>query len=58
MKYLLARCNRSLLTPPANWGIRLKIIGDRIRMFLDLQDPNPLVRGVDPALDPNPSLFS
>ncbi len=33
-------------------GIRIH----RNRMFLGLQDPNPLVRGMDP--DPDPSLFS
>jgi hypothetical protein len=32
-------------------GIRL-----RIRMFLGLQGPDPLVKGTDP--DPDPSLFS
>jgi hypothetical protein len=34
-------------------GIRIR---NRIRMFLDLPDQDPLVRGTDP--DPNPSLFS
>jgi hypothetical protein len=34
-------------------GIRIQI--RRIRMFLDLPDPDPLVRGADPA--PDPSLF-
>jgi hypothetical protein len=29
----------------------------RIRMFLDLQDPDPLVRCTDPALDPSPFLI-
>jgi hypothetical protein len=33
-------------------GIRIR----RIRMFLGLPDPDPLVRGTDP--DPDPSLFS
>jgi hypothetical protein len=33
-------------------GIRMR----RIRMFLGLLDPDPLVRGTDP--DPDPSLFS
>jgi hypothetical protein len=27
-------------------------LGIRIRMFLGLLDPNPLVRGTDPAPDP------
>ncbi len=31
------------------------VLGIRIRMFLGLQDPDPLVRGADPA--PDPSLF-
>jgi hypothetical protein len=35
-------------------GIRIQI--HRIRMFLGLPDPDPLVRGADPA--PDPSLFS
>jgi hypothetical protein len=29
-----------------------------IRMFLGLSDPDRLVRGMDPAPDPDPSLFS
>jgi hypothetical protein len=32
------------------------VLGIRIRMFLDLQDPDPVVRYTDPA--PDPSLFS
>jgi hypothetical protein len=35
-------------------GIRIR----RIRMFLGLPDPDPLIRGMDPAPDPYPSLFS
>jgi|LakMenEpi03Aug12_release.lakeMendotaPanAssembly.Ray.scaffolds.fasta_scaffold182749_2 hypothetical protein len=37
-------------------GIRIR----RIRMFLGLSDPDPLVRGTDPDPDPapDPSLFS
>jgi hypothetical protein len=30
----------------------------RIRMFLGLSDPDPLVRGTDPYPTPDPSLFS
>ena len=33
--------------------IRIRI--HRIHMFLDLQDPDPLVRGMDP--DPDPSII-
>ncbi len=40
-----ARCNQC-------WG------SDRIRMCLGLLDPDPLVRGTDPAPDPDPSFFS
>jgi hypothetical protein len=38
-------------------GIRIR---NRIRMFLGLPDPEPLVRGTDPDPDlaPDPSLFS
>jgi hypothetical protein len=32
-------------------GIRIRLI----RMFLGLQDPDPLVRGTDPDQDPDPS---
>jgi hypothetical protein len=32
------------------------VLGIRIRVFLDLPGPDPIVRGTDP--DPNPSLFS
>jgi hypothetical protein len=28
-----------------------------IHMFLGLPDPDPLVRGLDPALDPDPSII-
>jgi hypothetical protein len=31
------------------WGILI-----RIRMFLDLPDPDPLVRGTDPGTDSDP----
>ncbi len=36
------------------------MLGIRIRMFLDLldPDPHPLVRGTDPDQGPDPSLFS
>jgi hypothetical protein len=36
------------------------VLGIRIRMFLDLldPDPDPLVRGTDPNPVPDPSLFS
>jgi hypothetical protein len=38
-------------------------VGIRIRMFLGLPDPDPLVKGTDPdplvkGTDPEPSLFS
>ncbi len=33
------------------------VLGIRIRMFLGLPDPAPLVRGTDPDPDPDPSLF-
>jgi hypothetical protein len=33
------------------------VLGDP-DMFLGLPDPDPLVRGTDPAPDPDPSLFS
>jgi hypothetical protein len=29
----------------------------RIRMFLGLPDPDPLVRGTNPVLDPDPSII-
>jgi hypothetical protein len=29
---------------------KLLVLGIRIRMFLDLPDPDPLVRGTDPSL--------
>ncbi len=29
----------------------------RIRMFLGLSEPDPLVRGTDPAPDPDPSII-
>ncbi len=32
------------------------VLGIRIRMFLGLPEPDPLVRGTDP--DPDPSIFS
>jgi hypothetical protein len=35
-------------------GIRIR----SIRMFLGLPDPDPLIRGMDPAPDRYPSLFS
>ena len=39
--------------------IRLEpVLRIRIRMFLGLPDPEPLVRGVDPDPAPYPSLFS
>jgi hypothetical protein len=34
-------------------AISSAVLGIRIRMFLGLQDPDPLVRGAD--LDPDPS---
>jgi hypothetical protein len=34
------------------------VLGIRIRMFLGLPDPDPLVRGADPDPAPDPSLFS
>jgi hypothetical protein len=37
-------------------GIRKAVLGIRIRMFLGLANPGPLVRGTAP--DPDPSLFS
>ncbi len=37
-------------------SLYLPVLGIRIRMFLGLQDPYPLVRGTDPA--PDPSLFA
>ncbi len=45
------KCYQSLCWP---------VLGIRNRMFLGLQDPDmvPLVRGTDPALAPDPSLFS
>ncbi len=44
------------------WGLRassyrVKFI-NMVLAMLDLQDPDPLVRGMDPASDPDPSLFS
>jgi hypothetical protein len=30
----------------------------RIHMFLGLPDPDPLVRGMDPAPDPDPSIIT
>ena len=42
---------------PVREGVALlAVLGIRIRMFLGLSDPDPLVRGTDPA--PDPSLFS
>jgi hypothetical protein len=35
----------------------LPVLRIRIRMFLGLQDPDPLVRGMDPDLDPDPSII-
>ncbi len=37
-------------------GSGFQLLGIRIRMFLGLEDPGPLVRGTDPVQ--NPSLFS
>jgi hypothetical protein len=37
------------------FGIRIRNWIRRIRMFLGLTDPDPLVRGTDPA--PDPSFF-
>jgi hypothetical protein len=36
----------------------LTVLRIRIRMFLGLSDPEPVVRGMDPDLAPDPSLFS
>ncbi len=44
---------RELTHIPTLWQT---VVGNRIRMFLGLPDPDPLVRGMDP--DPDPSLFS
>jgi hypothetical protein len=35
----------------------LRIRIHQIHMFLDLPDPDPLVRGMDPDLDPDPSII-
>jgi hypothetical protein len=35
-----------------------QVLGIRIRMFSGPPDPDPLVRVTDPALAPDPSLFS
>jgi hypothetical protein len=44
------------------WRPVLRIRIHRIHMFLGLQDPDPLVRGMDPdpdpALDPDPDLLA
>jgi hypothetical protein len=39
--------------------LRIRIRIHRIHMFLGLldPDPDPLVRGMDPALDPDPSII-
>jgi hypothetical protein len=39
--------------------IRIRIRIHQIHVFLGLQDPDPLVRGMDPdpALDPDPSII-
>ena len=34
------------------------VLGIRNRMFSGLPDPDPFVSDMDPALDPDPSLFS
>ncbi len=34
------------------------VLGIRIRQFLGLPDPDPLVRGTDPYPAPDPTLFS
>jgi hypothetical protein len=47
---------RSVLTNVERFGTVLGIRIRRTRMFLGL--PDPLVRGMDPAPDPEPSLFS
>ncbi len=49
---------RSVLTNVERFGTVLGIRIHRTRMFLGLPDPDPLVRGMDPAPDPEPSLFS
>ncbi len=37
--------------------IRIRIQIHRIYTFLGLPDPDPLVRGMDPASDPDPSIM-
>jgi hypothetical protein len=49
---------RSVLTNVEKFGTVLGIRIRRTRMLLGLPDPDPLVRGMDPAPDPEPSLFS
>ncbi len=44
------------LLPKAVLGIRIRNRIRRICMFLGLRDPDPIVRGTDPA--PDPTLFS
>jgi hypothetical protein len=48
------RCQKTHVTSTASW----RNGGDRIRMFLDLPDPHPLVRGsvADPD-PPDPHVF-
>jgi hypothetical protein len=59
---MLGSKGRHLLSPlPEHFSVHkpvLRIRIHRIHMFLDLPDPDPLVRGMDPdkdpALDPDP----
>jgi hypothetical protein len=39
-----------------SWIMIVLVLGIRLRMFLGLPDPDPLVRGADPA--PDSTLFS
>jgi hypothetical protein len=47
-----------LLVSTLHEGTEKPVLGIRIRMFLGLPDPDPLVRGMDPDPAPDPSLFS
>ncbi len=47
-------CLKAQCFPEAGWGSVLGIRIRKIRMFLDLRDPDPLIRGTDP--DPDSSI--
>ena len=51
-------CNQRQLFQNFTANQQKPVLGIRIRMFLGLPDPDPLVRGANPDPTPDPSFFS